>query len=584
MWVRWCFAVVLFISGGWHSGAQANLSHADDPIGCSPALQFLVQHNIANQEHLAQLPSNGTVICGGGACCVPQITEVLRVAGRASLSDMVRNAADTLHTALTSHQDAFNRVVEEALTNSEHRAVKEFQNTYPRLASAAKQVLHELYSGLRSGLTDFEDEKALDRVLESFWDNLFPPVYHSALHARMPPFSKAYTECLRDAQRVVQPWGIIPTLVGEPLLRGLQSARLLLHALDVGANVVNAARNLPVPQECGEAAARLHYCGACHGALAPPCIGLCLNVARGCLAPLAEVDGAWSDLAGAVGRVQESLEAMRLSHLLHQLPEKLSEAVMVALERGPKLQKKVRRDCHVPTHQDPVTTTTTTSAQDNYHHHSSQDELQIVEERSASNMLDTAAAAVRAVDTARGWWAGLADSHCKNFDTQDNSQCWNGVRIAPYTKMTAGVGVSAQKYNPEVRIGRPDTSVYTLADKLRRVRRELLSRLTWLPEAHSQHRNSYPYPDGSGSGTQAEYARGYDGPAFDEDSSVYGTLGDDDDALGSGGGSGDDIPQEDIPKKSITGQQSEIAGSTQYKSSIVLVMSIFSCVMYMYLG
>lgn len=40
-----------------------------------------------------------------------------------------------------------------------------------------------------------------------------------------------------------------------------------------------------------------------------------------------------------------------------------------------------------------------------------------------------------------------------------------------YTKTTAGVGVSAQKYNPEVRIDRPDTIVYTLADKLRSVRR-----------------------------------------------------------------------------------------------------------------
>ncbi|XP_066952385.1 glypican-5-like [Macrobrachium rosenbergii] len=357
MWVRWCLAVVLFISVGWHSAVEADGANADDPIGCSPALQILVQQNIVTQEHLAQLPSNGSIICGGGACCVPEITEVLRAAGRASLSDMVRNTADTLHGALTSHKDVFYRVVEEALTNSEHRAIKEFQNTYPRLAPAAKQVLHNLYSGLRAGLTDFEDERALERPLESFWDNLFPPVYHSALHARMPPFSKAYTECLRGRpedrpalghhthprRRNPPPWAPV--------------CRLLLHALDVGADVVNTARNLPVPQECGEAAARLHYCGACHGALAPPCLGLCLNVARGCLAPLAEVDGAWSDLAGAVGRVHESLEAMGLSRLLHQLPEKLSEAVMVALERGPKLQKKVRRDCHVPTHQDPVTPT-----------------------------------------------------------------------------------------------------------------------------------------------------------------------------------------------------------------------------------
>lgn len=587
MW-RWCSLVVLFVVGSWHSEViVAAHESADDPVGCAPALKFLVQHNVAAQEHLAQLPSNGSVICGGGACCVPEITEVLRTAGRASLGDMVRTTADTLHAAIKSHKDAFYRVVEGALSSSEHRAVKEFQNTYPRLASAARQVLHDLYAGLKAGLTDFEDERALDRALESFWDNLFPPVYHSALHARMPPFSRAYTECLRDAQRVVQPWGIIPTLVGEPLLRGLQSARLLLHSLDVGVEVVNAARNIPVPQECGEAAARLQYCGACHGALAPPCSGLCLNVARGCLAPLAEVDGAWSDLAGAVGRVQESLQAMRLSHLLHQLPEKLSEAVMVALERGPKLQKKVRRDCHVPTHQDPATTTTTSSSQGNHHHHSSssQDDIIQVEERAATIMLDSAAAAVRSVDTARGWWAGIADSHCKNLAAQDNNQCWNGVRIAPYTKMTAGVGVSAQKYNPEVRIGRPDTTVYALADKLRRVRRELLSRLTWLPEVQSQHRTDYPHPDGSGSGTQGDWRRSYDSGAYYDEDASYEPYGDDDDAVGSGAGSGDyAVTEEEHTKKQKYPQQTETAAAIQYKSSIVLILSVMISVVYINLG
>lgn len=577
----WCSILVLFVVKSSLGDTTSTATDGDDPAGCGPAHQFLVQQNVASEKHLAHLPSNGSVICGGGVCCLSEMTEVLQSAGRASLSEMVRTTADNLHAALINHKDAFYRVVEGALSSSEHRAVKEFQNTYPRLASASREVLHDLYSGLRAGLTDFEDERALERALEVFWDNLFPPVYHSALHARMPPFSRAYTECLRDAQRVVQPWGIIPNLVGEPLLRGLQSARLLLHSLDVGAEVVNAARNLPVPQECGEAAARLQFCGACHGSLAPPCAGLCLNVARGCLAPLAEVDGAWSDLAGAVGRVQESLQAMRLSHLLHQLPEKLSEAVMVALERGPKLQKKVRRDCHMPTHQDPASTTV-----EGHHHHTTQDEIMQVEERAASYMLESAAAAVRAVDKARGWWAGIPDSHCKNLAAQDNNQCWNGLRVAPYTKMTAGVGVSAQKYNPEVRIGRPDTTVYALADKLRRVRRELLSRLTWLPEAQSQHRSNYPYPDGSGSGTQGEWtssSRSLDGTFVDEDASSYGYgYGDDDDNTGSGSGDGQEVVEEPIPEKELKLTEASVA--VLCKSSSIIIIAAVSSIAFMSLG
>ena len=230
--------------------------------------------------------------------------------------------------------------MEDALASSERRAMKVLETRYQRVAEAARPVLRQLYVGLRAGLME-KDERVLKKTLTTFWDDLFPPVYHSVLHTLPLPFTERYSQCLKEARRVVRAWGPIPTLVGEPLLRGIHSARLLLHALDVGSHVLQNARNLPVGPECSEAAARLELCGACHGALVPPCPGLCLNVARGCLAPLAEVDGAWTDLSGAVSRVQESLQVVRIAHLLHQLPDKVSEAIMVAMEHGPRLLKKV---------------------------------------------------------------------------------------------------------------------------------------------------------------------------------------------------------------------------------------------------
>ncbi|KAK3858488.1 hypothetical protein Pcinc_035331 [Petrolisthes cinctipes] len=68
-----------------------------------------------------------------------------------------------------------------------------------------------------------------------------------------------------------------------------------------------------------------------------------------------------------------------------------------------------------------------------------------------------------------------------------------------YTKTTAGVGISAQKYNPEIRLERPDTTVYTLADRLRVVRRLVMKQLSWLPKADSQHSHAAT-TDESGSG------------------------------------------------------------------------------------
>ncbi|MPC95186.1 hypothetical protein E2C01_090384 [Portunus trituberculatus] len=49
-----------------------------------------------------------------------------------------------------------------------------------------------------------------------------------------------------------------------------------------------------------------------------------------------------------------------------------------------------------------------------------------------------------------------------------------------YTKTAAGVGIHAQKYNPEVRLEKPDTSVYSLIEELRAVRRVSLCNLRCL--------------------------------------------------------------------------------------------------------
>ena len=187
------------------------------------------------------------------------------------------------------------------------------------------------------------EENVIENSLKIFWDEMFPMVYHNAVHQRLAPFTNQYNDCLRQAREEIKPWGNLPNLIGNPLIQGIETARLMFHALTVGADIVAKAHNFEVPEECGEPAARMYFCGACHGALDPPCAGLCLNVARGCLAPLAEVDGAWSDLTGAVGRIEESLRVVRLAYHLHELPDRLLESILFSMQIGHKLQKKVSK-------------------------------------------------------------------------------------------------------------------------------------------------------------------------------------------------------------------------------------------------
>lgn len=559
-----------------------------DPVGCGPALEFLIRHKVASRDHLARLPAGdaaqnpGSEVCGGGACCVPDVTEALKDAGRASLSQVVKSTADTLHATISARRAAFHGVVEAALANSEQRAVMVVEATYPRVAGAARDVLGRLYAGLRAGLTD-QDSSALNTAFDAFWDDFFPPVYHSVLHAHLPPFTHRYAQCLREAQSAVRPWGVIPTLLGEPLLRALHSARLLLHALDVGTHVLEAARSLPVSPECGEAAARLRYCGACHGALAPPCPGLCLNVARGCLAPLAEVDAAWTDLAGAATRVQEALAILRLDILLAHLPDKLSEAVMVALERGPQLQKKVRRDCSSPSYEEGHPTQHQPPPAEGAEELTSGGSDGITVE----GMKEAVRAAVGALEGARHWWAGLPETHCRSIASQD-THCWNGMRVAPYTKTTAGVGISAQKYNPEIRLERPDTTVYTLADRLRVVRRVVMKQLSWLPKADSQRSHNYGRTDGSGSGvdmmsesrSHSEYPTN-DDEEYSPDRDYYTDYYNDNEGSAEGSGEHELIPTTMGEKDRVNKEVLDADSSSHPVTSICLLMATLTAAILM---
>ncbi|XP_042868320.1 division abnormally delayed protein-like [Penaeus japonicus] len=238
------------------------------------------------------------------------------------------------------------------------------------------------------------------------------------------------------------------------------------------------------------------------------------------------------------------------------------------LERGPphfisfsSPPTQVRRECGAPTHYE------ATAVEENHAQETPAEEEHSVEERATSSVLDAASATLRAVEAAREWWAGVADNHCKDLPAKDD-HCWNGVRVAPYTKMTAGVGVSAQKYNPEVRVGRPDTSVYAFADRLRGVRRLVLSYLTWLPKADSQRRR--PYYDGSGSGGYGGEWSHHDGLSDDEDEGDY---------FGSGNGSGD-AAFHDVVKDRETPVETQGASAQHVSyftlSLFVLVASLYS--------
>lgn len=119
-------------------------------------------------------------------------------------------------------------------------------------------------------------------------------------------------------------------------------------ALAEGTEVMNATEHVSFTKECLRGLTKMQYCSHCRGlTLIKPCVGYCLNVMRGCLASVAELDGPWrryvavlEELINAVAG-QHSLELALLGVRGH-----VNEAILHAQLHGPTLTATVSRSTH----------------------------------------------------------------------------------------------------------------------------------------------------------------------------------------------------------------------------------------------
>ncbi|XP_018022101.1 glypican-5 [Hyalella azteca] len=553
MWVKWCWCVVttmLVVSVVVRSGdARSDV--------CNEVAQQLMNIAGPSSDLLHQPTLVGeAAACSGGPCCRPEQSAALQQHSVQHMQHAVAHAAARISSALHARAAALTGAITEALDSSEQETLKVFTSSYPRLTPHVTPILRNLFSGLKASIAQ-PDSAGLETALAQFWNDLFPTVYHSAVHAKMPQFTEQYAQCVRASTKIIKPWGIIPALVDDPVSRFLESARLLLRALETAATAAKTPESFVFPDECIVASTRMSVCGLCNAVSAQPCHNLCLNVARGCLAPLAEIGAGWSDLVNGVARASKALKAAR--PVLDRLPDHLPDAVLVAMETGPKLQKKVRRQCGLPTH---VTQPLQSGGGSVDHmeppplHHSKHstssapqdvDVSQHSPDNNEANVIQNIRPLAWAGDaiikqvvkelySSRQWFQELPNAVCHNTSKLQHDQlCWNGEKLAPYTRDLAATGVAAQKYNPELRVAHPDAGVYATADELRAVKQTIMSRITWLPASDSQMRKGYADADANPA-TERRHPDGGSGGSFvDED----GEDDEDGDYDGSGYASGD---------------------------------------------
>ncbi|CAH1279129.1 unnamed protein product [Diabrotica balteata] len=461
-----------------------------DEGSCNHVGQFFSLKNIT----VSNVSSKGA-ICGG-QCCDEKTETLLRKQGQRDFAALLRHNSRSLQGLLTSTATTLQNHVSELARQSENKTLLLFLQVYRKLASVSRQPIETLYTDIRNYIwintTDAKPTVSPEEIVNSvnvFFEELFPLAYRHSADISDKDLTPNYKDCLKKSIENISPFGDIPKQIGLSLSKSLEATRLLLQAFRIGSEVLNTTDTLLIDEhssdnsECHDALLKMTYCPKCLGLWkhTKPCSGYCLNVLRGCITKyVAELDLPWN---GFVEGIESLVNAMKRSSndadanidaVIRNLDYKISTAIMRYMEKVKDIDVRVRQICgsaEFSQKENPLLGESSTPfppAASGKPRSTNPRNFSPLPENELSHFLS-------AIAKTKGFYANLANTLCQDesFAERKDQQCWNGERIAEYTKTVVDVGFDMQKYNPEVKpstnIQSIDPRVANLVDKLRRV-------------------------------------------------------------------------------------------------------------------
>ncbi|KAG2456751.1 GPC5 protein, partial [Polypterus senegalus] len=242
----------------------------------------------------------------------------------------------------------FPETFETVIRQAENYTISLFRTTYRNMAAEASTAVKELFTDI--GLFVLNSELSIEESVHRFFDALFPLVYNHLINPGLTDIAVDYSECLRMARKDLSPFGSIPKISVSQMVKSLVPSRIFLQALNLGIEVINTTDHLQYTKECHRALLKMQYCPHCQGLTqSKPCMGYCLNVIRGCLASMVEIDPHWREYIRSLeqlsNKMQETFDIEKVLLNFHSL---VNEAVMLAQKNGPKLSVQVNKVCGHP--------------------------------------------------------------------------------------------------------------------------------------------------------------------------------------------------------------------------------------------
>ncbi|XP_003257432.1 glypican-5 [Nomascus leucogenys] len=398
-------------------------------------------------------------------CCTRKMEERYQIAARQDMQQFLQTSSSTLKFLISRNAAAFQETLETLIKQAENYTSILFCNTYRNMALEAAASVQEFFTDV--GLYLFGADVNPEEFVNRFFDSLFPLVYNHLINPGVTDSSLEYSECIRMARRDVSPFGNIPKRVMGQMGRSLLPSRTFLQALNLGIEVINTTDYLHFSKECSRALLKMQYCPHCQGlTLTKPCMGYCLNVMRGCLVHMAELNPHWHAYIRSLEELSDAMHGTYdIEHVLLNFHLLVNDAVIQAHLNGQKLLEQVNRICGRPVR------TPTQSPRCSFDQSKEKHGMKTTARNSEETLASRRKEFINSLRLYRSFYGGLADQLCANeLAAADGLPCWNGEDIVKsYTQRVAGNGIKAQSGNPEVKVKGTDPVINQIIDKLKHV-------------------------------------------------------------------------------------------------------------------
>ncbi|KAK7126719.1 hypothetical protein R3I94_018037 [Phoxinus phoxinus] len=445
----------------------------------------------------------------GPTCCTRKMEESYYAAAQRDTHHSILSYSFELKYLILGHASTFQDTFHSLLSFTLNNTYSLFDSTYKTISQDARPLVSTLFSDLDLYLRG-DANISVEHSVHSFYDKLFPLVYqhlvNPGLGSPVSTWSSEGSECLRATRHDVNPFGPHPQALAQGLSRALVAGRALNRALAMGAEVLNVTESVGMTKQCGRALVGMLFCPHCRGlTLIRPCEGLCLNVMRGCLAGLSELDGPWRRYVALLEELSGALAGgYELELALLHIRERINDAILNAQLHGPHLSAVVGKVCGSLTEsvsftpvsptsrsltpsvnptielQTSVTSSSPTTLPEtaNQHEHITLKKRSLPLKPSKNDkprsLKKISKEFMGYIQRYKSFFSTLPEMLCEGEVVMDENTCWSGEDVVEsYTGHVVGNGLQAQRQNPEIKVRSVDPNLVNVKEKLEHFNQEM---------------------------------------------------------------------------------------------------------------